>query len=89
MPMRVGAIALLVVAAELQHPLHVAADAAQRRRRQHALGRAADAQQHVDAGRWIGGRQRAADVAVGDEADARARLAHLGDQRRRGAGDRG
>ena len=65
----------------LQHALHVAAHAAQSGRRQNALGRAAGAQQDVDAGRRVGGGQRAADVAVGDEADARAGLAHLGDQR--------
>src|SRR5579883_1215815 len=38
--------ALLVVVAKQEPPLHLASDAAQRRRRQHALGRAAGA--HVD-----------------------------------------
>ena len=44
----------LVVVAEQQPALHLAADAAQRRRRQHALGRAADAHIDVDAGVRVG-----------------------------------
>ncbi len=64
----VGALALLL-GVENQPALHLAADAAQRRRRQHALGRAAGADIHVDAGIvGIGAMDHAGDVAVGDQA---------------------
>ena len=43
MPILQRALALLL-GVEHQPALHLAADAAQRRRRQHALGRAADAE---------------------------------------------
>ena len=79
MPMRLGAAALVVVA-EQQTALHLAADAAQRRGGQHALGRAARADIHVDPGFRVGGGDDSADVAVGDQHDARAGGAHLGDQ---------
>jgi hypothetical protein len=53
--------------------LHLAADAAQRRRRQHAFGRAAGPDIHVDAGIvWIGAMDDTRDIAVGDEANRRA-----------------
>ena len=59
--------------------LHLAADAAQRRRRQYALGRAADAEIDVDAGLvGLGGVDDAGDVAVGDQAYRGADLAHRG-----------
>ena len=71
----------LRVVPRAQDALHVAVHAAQGRGRQHALGRAADAHEHVDARVGIRGRDGAAHVAVADEADARARGAHLGDER--------
>ena len=65
----------------MQAALHLAADAAQRGGRQHALGRAADAEVDVDAGfLGVGGPDDAGDVAVGDELDAGTGLAHGGDQ---------
>ena len=64
----VGAFALLL-AVEDQPALHLAADAAQRGRRQHAFGRAAGADIHVDAGIvGIGAMDHARHVAVGDQA---------------------
>ena len=63
----------LVVVAEHQPRLELAADAAQRRRRQHAFGRAALADIDVDAGRLgIGRGDHARDVAVGDQLHGRA-----------------
>ena len=58
--------------------LHLAADAAQRRRRQHAFRRAADAEIDVDAGLRLGAMDHAGDVAVGDQ---RHRGAGLADRR--------
>ena len=81
-----GARALLVVA-EPEPALELAADALERGRGDHALGRAAGAEQDVDAGVGVGRHDRAGDVAVADQADARAGLADLGDQV--GCGDRG
>ena len=60
--------------------LHLPADAAQRRRRQHALGRAADAEIDVDAGGRVGGMDDARHVAVGDQRNRGAGLAHTGNQ---------
>ena len=61
MPIFARALALLL-GVEDQPALHLAADAAQRRRRQHAFGRAADAEIDVDAGLrrvgWCGSRRR-------------------------------
>ena len=80
MPILLRALALLV-GVEHQPALHLPADAAQRRRRQHAFRRAADAEIDVDAGaRRIGGVNDAGDVAVGDELHRGAGLAHAGDQ---------
>ena len=76
-PLGAGA---LLVAAEPQPALELAADALERGRRDHALGRAAGAEQDVDAGVGVRGHHRAGDVAVADQADARAGLADLGDQ---------
>ena len=78
----------LVVVAEQQPALELAADAAQRRRREHALGRAARAHIDVDRRVGIGDRDHPGDVAVGDQHDAAAEAAQLGDQLRRGAGGR-
>ena len=64
----------------MQPALHLAADRAQRRGREHALGRAADAEIDVDAAVGPRGRDHAGDVAVADQADAGARLADLRDQ---------
>src|SRR5690349_1337781 len=75
-----GALALLL-GVEHQAALHLSADAGERRGREHALRRAADAEIDVDAGRLrIGGMDHAGDVAVGDEAHPRPRLAHRGDE---------
>ena len=62
---------------KVQPALHLAADRAQRGRREHALGRAADAEIDVDAAVGPRGRDHAGDVAVADQPDAGARLAHL------------
>src|SRR3984893_9386610 len=71
-----GALALLL-AVEDQPTLHLAADAAQRHRRQHALRRAAGADIHVDAGVVrIGTMDHAGDIAVGDETDRSPSAAH-------------
>ena len=67
----------LFVIARRQPALKFAADTAQSRRRQHAFRRAADAQQQIDAGFRLGGRDRRGDVAVADQADARARLTNF------------
>ena len=55
----------------LQHQpsLHLSADAAQRRRRQHALRGATDAEIDVDAGILVGGVDDAGDIAVADQPD--------------------
>src|SRR3989304_1730733 len=71
----------LLVIARRQTALEFAAGAAQRRRRQHALRRAADAEQKIDAGFRLRRGDGRGDVAVGDQADARARLAHFLDER--------
>ena len=63
---------LLVLVAEHEPPLELAADALQRRRRQNALRRAALADVEIDAGLRIGGVDHPRDVAVGDQI-ARAR----------------
>ena len=73
------ALALLVVP-EPEPRLELAAEAAQRRRGDHALGRAADAHHGVDAGALDGAADRGRDVAVADELDPGARGADLGDQ---------
>ena len=80
-----GGAGAFVVVAEHQPRLHLAADAAQRRRRQHAFGRAALADINVDAGGGIGGCDHARHIAVGDQLHRRAGLADLGDQLLRGA----
>ena len=70
----------LVVLAEQQPRLHLPADAAQRRGGQHAFGRATRAHIDIDTGLRGRGGDDAADVAVADQHDAGAGLAHLGDQ---------
>ena len=60
--------------------LHLAADAGERRRGQHALRRAALTDIDVDAGIGIGGGDDAGHIAIGDELDARTRCADLADQ---------
>jgi hypothetical protein len=59
--------------------LHLAADAAQGRRRQHALRRAAAAEIDIDAGLRLGAMDHAGNVAVADQADRGAELADRGD----------
>ena len=71
---------LLVVIAKQQTALHLAADAAQRRGRQHPFGRATDAQIDVDPALRPGGGDDPADVTVGYQLDARPGLAHVGDE---------
>src|SRR5580700_2072983 len=62
-----GALALFV-GVEHEAPLHLAADAGERCRGEHALGRAADAEIYVNAGRLrVGGMNDAGDIAVRDE----------------------
>ncbi len=65
--------------AEHQPALELAADAAQRRRRQHPFRRAADAHVDVDAAVRAAGRDHARNVAVADQHDARAGLARFDD----------
>ncbi len=75
----VRALALLL-AVEDQPALHLAADAAQRRRRQHALGRAAGADIHVDSGIIrVGAMNDARHVAIGDQPHRGAGAADAGD----------
>src|SRR3546814_19109472 len=62
-----------------QAALELAADAAQRGRRQHTFRRAADAHVDVDAALLAAGRHHAGDVAVANQPDAGAGGAHLGD----------
>src|SRR5260370_35551931 len=65
-PHLAGALALLF-GVEYQPALHLAADAAQRRRRQHAFGRAAGADIHIDPGIVrVGAMEDARDGALGD-----------------------
>ena len=85
LPLRIGVPHLahalhLFIVLEHQPPLHLPADAAQRRRRQHALGRATGAKIDVDLRVGRSGRDHAGHVAIADQHDARAGLAHLGDQ---------
>ena len=72
--------AALVIVAEQQPTLHLAADRAQRRGRQHAFRRAARPEVDIDAGFGIGGGHDAAHVAIADQHDAGAGLAYPGDQ---------
>src|SRR5207342_2519328 len=69
----------LVVVAEQQAALHLAANAAQRGRRQDALGRTAGADVDVDPGFGVRGGNHAGDVAVGDELDPATERPQLGD----------
>ena len=80
MPRSFDALALLV-AVDDQPPAHLPADAAERRRREHALRRAAAAEIDVDAGRLrIGRVDDAGNVAVADQPDRGAGRAHALDQ---------
>ena len=77
-----GALPLLV-GVENEPALHLAAHAAHGGGREHALGRGADADIHVDAGHIRVGRvDDAGHVAVGDETDGGAASADLLDQLR-------
>src|SRR5262249_39370529 len=72
---------LLLLLQGVQTALHLAADAAQGRRRQHALGRAADAEIDVDPGfLGIGRPDHAGDVTVRDQLHTGTGLAYAGDQ---------
>ena len=70
----------LVVRARPQAALDLAAHALQRACRSDTLGRAADAEQHVDAGVGPARGDGTEDVAVGDQLDASARGPDFGDQ---------
>src|SRR5207248_1422407 len=70
----------LVVVAELQPAEDLAADALQRRGREHAFRRTAAAHDRVQVGAGDRYRERADDVAVLDEVDARARVANVVDE---------
>ena len=63
-----------------QTSLHLAADAAQRRRRQHALGGAAGAEIDIDQRLGLRGGDHPRHVAVAYQHDPRARFPRLGDQ---------
>ena len=76
-----GAAALLVLRRVHDEPREdLAAQAAHRRRREHAFGRAADAHHRVHAAADHGGGDAGRQVAVADQADARAGGADLLDQ---------
>jgi hypothetical protein len=62
-PELLGLLALFVVARP-QLALDIAAQALERRRRKHRLGRAADTHQHVRARIWQRGHDAARDVAI-------------------------
>src|SRR5947209_781334 len=68
-----GSVPLLVVPRP-QPSLDLAADALQRCGRNDAFGRTADPIQKVDTGSFLRGGDRAGDVAVADQAHARAHL---------------
>ena len=85
-PSRFGLRALVVVARP-QLALDVAAQALQRGGGEDRLGRAADAQQHVDARVGQRRHQAAGHVAVGDQLDPRARGADAARSARRGGVD--
>src|SRR5579872_3102151 len=74
-----GGPAFLVVA-RVQDALDLAAQSLHRRGRDHALGRATDAQEDVDAGVGPGGRDRSGHVTVGDRHEPGPGLADLGDE---------
>ncbi len=72
--------AMLLVGGD-QPSLHLAADAGERRGREHAFRRAADAHIDVDAGlQRLGDVDHAGDIAVADQAERCARRPHLLDQ---------
>ena len=69
------------IVARRQATLKFAADTAQRRRGEHAFGRAANAKQQIDAGFRLGRRNRCRDITITDETNPRSRLAHFFDDR--------
>src|SRR5690606_25643685 len=73
-----GALFLSVVP-EYELPLHVSADALQRRSCQHPFGRATDAEQEVDTRLLLACGDGRVDVAVLDELDTRAGLPNFAD----------
>ena len=66
--------------ARCQQALDLATHALQRRGSGDALGRAAGAEQHIDAGIGPAAGDRTEDVAVGDQLDPRAAGANFGDE---------
>src|SRR5581483_5218777 len=70
----------LVVVPELEPPEDLAADARERRRREHAFRRAAAPHHHVKTGAGDGDGERRDDVAVLDEVDARTGRADVVDE---------
>lgn len=75
-------LALAKLLAGREPPLDRAAEALERRGGDDALGRAADPQHDVDGAAWPSRFDRCSHVAVGNEADAGARCAHLPDELR-------
>ncbi len=76
-----GALDLLF-RVEDETALHLAADAAQSARRQHAFGRAADAEIEIDPGLFrLRGEDDAGDIAVGNDAQRAADAAAILDDR--------
>src|SRR4030095_8589402 len=75
-----GALDSLVVARR-QTALELAADAAQRRRGEHSLGRPADTQEQIDAGFRFGGGDGSGYVAIANQANACSRFAYFLDDR--------
>ena len=69
----------LVVVAKNQAALHLPADRGHRRRRQHPFGGAADPHENIDTGFAVRRGDDPGDVAVGNNADAGARGAHVFD----------
>src|SRR5208283_5341655 len=65
---------------DYQPALHVSVQAANRRRRDYALRRAARAHHRVHSGSDHGRGDASRQIAVADQPDARARLADIGDQ---------
>ena len=70
-----------VIVARRQPALELTADTAQSRRSQHAFRRAADAEQQIDAGFLLRRGNGGCNIAVADQTNARAGLAHFLNER--------
>src|ERR1017187_569835 len=69
-----------VIVARMQDALYLATESLQGGGRDDAFGCAADAEEYVGARAWPGGRDGTGDVAVRDQKDSRAGLAHFFDE---------